>query len=70
MQEYQVTVDGISYPVPEPFMVLATQNPIEFAGTYPAGSTAGPFYAKVDMGYPDPGRRDRDPRSGYTGAIG
>ncbi|WLQ12818.1 MoxR family ATPase [Hahella aquimaris] len=35
MQEYQVTIDGTSFPVPTPFMVLATQNPIEQEGTYP-----------------------------------
>ncbi len=53
MQEYQVTVDGISYPVPEPFMVLATQNPIEFAGTYPLPEAQlDRFMLKVDMGYP------------------
>jgi len=35
MQERQVTVDGISYQLPPPFMVMATQNPIEYEGTYP-----------------------------------
>jgi MoxR-like ATPase len=35
MGEGQVTVDGITYPLPKPFMVLATQNPIEFEGTFP-----------------------------------
>lgn len=53
MQEYQVTVDGVSYPVPEPFLVLATQNPIEFAGTYPLPEAQlDRFMLKVDMGYP------------------
>src|SRR5919198_282054 len=35
MEERQVTVDGTTYPLPSPFMVLATQNPVEFAGTFP-----------------------------------
>src|ERR687884_1496222 len=35
MQELQVTVDGVSYQLPPPFMVMATQNPIEYEGTYP-----------------------------------
>ena len=35
MEEYQVTVDGVTHPLPKPFMVLATQNPGEFVGTYP-----------------------------------
>ncbi|GHU81096.1 hypothetical protein AGMMS49992_34260 [Clostridia bacterium] len=35
MEETQVTVDGVTYPLPKPFIVLATQNPVEFVGTYP-----------------------------------
>lgn len=35
MEEQQVTVDGVTHPVPQPFIVLATQNPGEFVGTYP-----------------------------------
>ncbi len=35
MEERQVTVDGVTYPVPHPFLVLATQNPIEYEGTFP-----------------------------------
>ncbi|HOA55619.1 MAG TPA: AAA family ATPase, partial [Clostridiales bacterium] len=35
MEENQVTVDGVTYKVPQPFMVLATQNPVEYLGTYP-----------------------------------
>lgn len=53
MQEFQVTVDGIMYPVPQPFMVLATQNPIEFAGTYPLPEAQlDRFMVKLDLGYP------------------
>jgi len=35
MEEKQVTVDGVTYNLPRPFMVLATQNPVEYLGTYP-----------------------------------
>ena len=35
MEERQVTVDGVTYPLARPFMVLATQNPVDFVGTYP-----------------------------------
>ncbi|HPJ22561.1 MAG TPA: AAA family ATPase, partial [Clostridia bacterium] len=35
MEERQVTVDGVTYKIPDPFMVLATQNPVEYLGTYP-----------------------------------
>src|SRR5512136_2344876 len=35
MEERQVTVDGVTYPMPQPFLVLATQNPIEYEGTFP-----------------------------------
>src|SRR5690625_2178642 len=35
MEEHQVSVDGTTYPLPEPFMVIATQTPIEYEGTYP-----------------------------------
>jgi MoxR-like ATPase len=53
MQENQVTVDGTTYPVPQPFMVLATQNPIEHVGTYPLPEAQlDRFMLKVSMGYP------------------
>ena len=35
MQEGQVTIDGVAHPLPQPFMVVATQNPVEYEGTYP-----------------------------------
>ncbi len=54
MEERQVTVDGKTHPVPEPFMVLATQNPIEFAGTYPLPeSQMDRFLLQINLGYPD-----------------
>lgn len=41
MQENQVTIDGQTYPAPSPFMVLATQNPVEMTGTYPLPRSPG-----------------------------
>ncbi len=53
MQEGQVTVDGQTYPLPQPFMVLATQNPIEFAGTFPLPEAQlDRFLLKIHLGYP------------------
>jgi len=53
MQERQVTIDGETYPLPEPFMVLATQNPSELTGTYPLPEAQlDRFLLKVSMGYP------------------
>ena len=53
MQENQVTVDGVSYPLGRPFMVLATQNPIEYEGTYPLPEAQlDRFTARLSLGYP------------------
>lgn len=53
MEEYQVTVDGITYKVPKPFMVLATQNPVEYIGTYPLPEAQiDRFFMKISIGYP------------------
>lgn len=53
MQEYQVTVDGTSMPVPLPFMVLATQNPVEQEGVYRLPEAQlDRFLIKIEMGYP------------------
>jgi MoxR-like ATPase len=53
MQESQVTVDGVTYKVPEPFMVLATQNPIEYAGTFSLPEAQlDRFFVRVSLGYP------------------
>jgi MoxR-like ATPase len=53
MQEAQVSVDGISHPLPRPFLVVATQNPIEYEGTYPLPEAQlDRFLLKVDVGYP------------------
>ena len=53
MEEGQVTVDGTTYELPHPFMVLATQNPIEMEGTYPLPEAQRDrFLARISMGYP------------------
>jgi MoxR-like ATPase len=53
MQERQVSVDGTPYPLPDPFIVIATQNPIEYEGTYPLPEAQlDRFIAKLDVGYP------------------
>ena len=53
MQERQVTVDGTTYPLPRPFMVLATQNPVEYEGTFPLPEAQlDRFLLKVEIGYP------------------
>jgi len=53
MEEHQVTVDGVTYPLPKPFMVLATQNPIEYEGTFPLPEAQlDRFLLRVRLGYP------------------
>ncbi|MFV9507191.1 MAG: AAA family ATPase [Oscillochloridaceae bacterium umkhey_bin13] len=55
MGEGQVSVDGQTYPLPQPFLVLATQNPIEFEGTFPLPEAQlDRFLLQVALGYPDP----------------
>jgi MoxR-like ATPase len=55
MQEYQVTIAGETYKVPQPFLVMATQNPIESEGTYPLPEAqVDRFMMKVLVGYPTP----------------
>ncbi len=54
MQERQVTVDGEPHRLPDPFLVLATQNPVEYEGTYPLPEAQRDrFLVRVDLGYPD-----------------
>jgi len=55
MNETQVTIENTTYPLPRPFMVLATQNPIEHHGTYPLPeSQLDRFLMRIEVGYPDP----------------
>ncbi len=54
MQEAQVSVEGQPHPLPDPFLVVATQNPIEYEGTYPLPEAQlDRFLVKIDVGYPD-----------------
>ena len=63
MEERQVTVDGMTYELQTPFMVIATQNPIEMEGTYPLPEAQRDrFTARIAMGYPDTARRAGDAR--------
>ena len=54
MEENQVTVDGKTYIVPQPFIVFATQNPIEYLGTYPLPEAQlDRFFMRISLGYPE-----------------
>lgn len=53
MEEQQVTVDGVTYPLPDPFVVLATENPIEYEGTFPLPEAQlDRFLLRISLGYP------------------
>ena len=68
MEEGQVTVDGETHPLPRPFMVLATQNPVDFVGTYPLPEAQmDRFMMKVRIGYPSV-EEEIDLLERYTGA--
>jgi MoxR-like ATPase len=55
MEEHQVTVDGVTYKMDNPFMILATQNPIEYEGTFPLPEAQlDRFLMRIQMGYPTP----------------
>ncbi|NIM04836.1 MAG: AAA domain-containing protein [Armatimonadetes bacterium] len=55
MEEFQVTVDGVTYPLEPPFFVIATENPIEFHGTYPLPEAQlDRFLMRLSIGYPKP----------------
>jgi MoxR-like ATPase len=54
MEERQLTVDGVTYPMDSPFLVLATQNPIEYEGTFPLPEAQlDRFMMRIDLGYPN-----------------
>jgi len=56
MEERQVTIDGVTYPMQRPFLVLATQNPIEYEGTFPLPEAqVDRFIMRIHLGYPDRG---------------
>jgi len=59
MQEYQVTLEGETLPLPDPFIVIATQNPIEYEGTFPLPEAQlDRFMVKLSIGYPTPEEED------------
>jgi len=59
MEEHQVSADGISHPLPQPFMVIATQNPYDAAGTFPLPhSQRDRFLLRLSLGYPDRAAED------------
>jgi MoxR-like ATPase len=60
MQEYQVTLEGETMPLPDPFIVLATQNPIEYEGTFPLPEAQlDRFMIKLSVGYPSLGEEQQ-----------
>ena len=68
MAEGQVTVDGRCYPLPQPFMVLATQNPVEFLGTYPLPEAQmDRFMMRLSVGYPEESEEIRMARNYLEG---
>ncbi len=78
MNEGQVSVDGQTHVLPQPFLVVATQNPLEYLGTYPLPeSQLDRFLVRVRIGYPDRGterevlrsRREGDPASAVTPVL-
>jgi MoxR-like ATPase len=59
MQEYQVTLEGETQPLPDPFIVIATQNPIEYEGTFPLPEAQlDRFMVKISIGYPSAEEED------------
>ncbi len=69
MNDGQVTVDVRSYPLPQPFLVIATQNPVEHHGTYPLPeSQLDRFLMRIHMGYPD-GDAEREILRSTAGAV-
>ncbi len=69
MEEQQVTVDGVTHPLPKPFMVLATQNPGEFVGTYPLPEAQmDRFFLRISIGYPTV-EQEMDVLERYSGVV-
>ena len=69
MEEHQVTVDGVTHPLPKPFMVLATQNPGEFVGTYPLPEAQmDRFFLRISIGYPTI-EQEMDVLERYSGVV-
>ena len=70
MAEGQVTVDGKAYPLPKPFMVIATQNPVEFLGTYPLPEAQmDRFMMRLSLGYPEESEELRMAKNFLSGKL-
>jgi len=70
MQEQQVSADGVTHPLPDPFLVVATQNPIEYEGTYPLPEAQlDRFLVKIDVGYPAPADEEAMLRLAHRGVA-
>ena len=68
MAERTVTVDGITHPVPRPFLVIATQNPVDMDGTYPLpGAQLYRFFMRISVGYPDQNAETTVLRNAHAG---
>ncbi len=69
MEEGQATVDGVTHTLPRPFMVLATQNPVDFVGTYPLPEAQmDRFMMRISIGYPSVAE-EIDMLERYTGSV-
>ncbi len=69
MEEGQVTVDGVTHPLPTPFLVLATQNPGDFVGTYPLPEAQmDRFFLRIALGYPTV-EQEMDVLERYSGTV-
>lgn len=69
MEEHQVTVDGVTHELPRPFIVLATQNPGEFVGTYPLPEAqVDRFFLRIAIGYPTV-EQEMDVLERYSGTV-
>lgn len=69
MEEGQVTVDGVTHKLPQPFMVMATQNPVDFVGTYPLPEAQmDRFFLRIQIGYPSI-EEETDVLERYTGQV-
>ena len=70
MEEHTVTIDGVTYPLPEPFMVVATQNPVEHMGTYPLPEAElDRFLMKLSLGYPGKNQQQELARRFLSGEL-
>ena len=69
MEEGQVTVDGVTHQLPRPFMVMATQNPVDFVGTYPLPEAQmDRFFLRIAIGYPSI-EEEMDVLERYSGQV-